>query len=334
MKRLSVLFTLFIFLFTPLAAGAYPYSSILSFGDSLSDNGNADSFGIQRYTNGPVWVEYMASSWSVPLFDMAFGGATTGWDDPAVAAATGGAEGVNNLGLQWQVYVYLHNISSTVPANTLVTVWAGANDFFNSRAPDTAASNVALAISNLAAAGAQNILICNLPNIGLTPEFSSPPPVQAAATAFSQTFNADLALDLQSVERVYPAVNFYILDVYDLLDALIANPAANGFTDVTDSGNDNPPAGYLFWDGVHPTTQAHKILAQDAIAELVCPCDVNHDGKCNVKDDILFAEALLKCLLSKGTNCSACDLNGDGKCDQIDINLYLKSMKSGNCPCK
>jgi probable HAF family extracellular repeat protein len=65
-----------------------------------------------------------------------------------------------------------------------------------------------------------------------------------------------------------------------------------------------------------------------------CPCDLNHDGKCNLKDDILFSEALLKCLLSKGKNCSACDLNGDGKCDQTDINIYLNSMKSGNCPCK
>ncbi len=335
MKRLSILFTLFIFLFTLWAVRAYPYSSILSFGDSLSDNGNADGYGIQHFTNGPVWVEYMAGIWGVPLFDLAYGGATTAWDNPSVAAATGGAEGVDNLGLQWQVYVYLTYYSSAVPLNTaLVTVWAGPNDFFNNRPADQAAANVALAISNLAAAGAQNILICNVPDIGLTPDYRGTS-LQPTATAWCQTFNADLALKLQTIERAFPADNFYFFDDYDLLHAVIANPAAYGFTDVTDSGNGNPPTGYLFWDGVHPTTLAHYMLAQDAIAFLRCPGDLNHDGKSNLKDDALFAGALLKYLLSKGTNCSGCDLNGDGKCDQIDINLFLyDSMKSANCHCK
>jgi beta-lactam-binding protein with PASTA domain len=258
MKRLSVLFTLFIFLFTPLAVRAYPYSSILSFGDSLSDNGPPDGFGIMHYTNGPVWVEYMASHYSVPLLDMSYGGATTGVDDPAAGSPI--------LGLQWQVSTYLNNISPIVPSNTLVTIWAGANDFLQGRAPNQAASNVALAIMNLANAGAQNFFINNLPDLGLTPQFRGTP-FQAQATAWSQAFNADLAMDLQTVELAYSADNFYTLDTFDLLDAVIAYPILYGFTNVTENGNQNPPPGYLFWDTIHPTTSAHLLLAQYAEAE-------------------------------------------------------------------
>ena len=134
---------------------------MLSFGDSLTDNGPTDGFGIQNYTNGQVWVQYMASHYSVPLLDMAYGGATSGIDDPAAGSSI--------LGLQWQVNTYLHNISPIVPSNTLITVWAGANDFLQGRSPDAAAANDVLAIQALANASGQNFLVPNLPNIGLTP---------------------------------------------------------------------------------------------------------------------------------------------------------------------
>ena len=43
---------------------------------------------------------------------------------------------------------------------------------------------------------------------------------------------------------------------------MIANPGKYGFTDVTDSallaGSDG--TGYLFWDTLHPTTQAGQLI--------------------------------------------------------------------------
>nr|WP_256091377.1 SGNH/GDSL hydrolase family protein [Nostoc sp. KVJ20] len=49
----------------------------------------------------------------------------------------------------------------------------------------------------------------------------------------------------------------------------IANPAAFGFTNVSSSclsgsticGN---PDQFLFWDGIHPTTAAHRIIEQNS----------------------------------------------------------------------
>jgi len=266
-KRLILAGFLSILLIIPSGVLATTYSSILSFGDSLTDNGPLDGFGIQHYTNGSVWVEDMASYYSAPLQDMAYGGATSGINDPAVPSSI--------LGLQWQVNYYLHNISATVNSNTLITIWAGANDLLKGfevpgetiGSPDMAATNVVLAVQALAHAGGQNFLIPNLPDIGKTPAFLLSPYADTA-TNWVQQFNADLAADLLALESnpQYSADHFYTLDVYSIFNAVIADPGAYGFSNVTQSGNMSPPSGYLFWDGIHPTAQAHLLLAGDAEA--------------------------------------------------------------------
>jgi phospholipase/lecithinase/hemolysin len=69
-----------------------------------------------------------------------------------------------------------------------------------------------------------------------------------------------------------PGSRFDRLDAYQLLNAIVAAPAAFGLTSVTTAcvtpnvapftcGN---PDGFLFWDGIHPTRAGHAILAQAA----------------------------------------------------------------------
>jgi phospholipase/lecithinase/hemolysin len=269
-KRVILTWFLCISLVLSTAVLGHAYSSILAFGDSLSDNGNADGFGIQHYSNGPVWVEYLANPahLNVPLFDMAYGGATTGYNNPAARLSI--------TGLNWQVDTYLTNFSSQISSNTLVTVWAGANDFLQygslQGSYSTAAYNIELAIQKLANAGGQNFLVPFLPDIGLTPAFRGTI-YQAGATAWSQAFNMSLAGDLLALESMsqYQGDNFYTLDTFTLLDDVIAHPSLYGFTNVTSDGGQNPPAGYLFWDGIHPTTQAHLMLANYAMAAVPEP---------------------------------------------------------------
>lgn len=75
-----------VLLFVPALAPASPFSRLIVFGDSMSDNGNvAAATGFyppapyaNRFSNGPVAVEYMASALGLPLIDFAYGGATTG----------------------------------------------------------------------------------------------------------------------------------------------------------------------------------------------------------------------------------------------------------------
>jgi phospholipase/lecithinase/hemolysin len=63
------------------------------------------------------------------------------------------------------------------------------------------------------------------------------------------------------------------LDANALYRDAIANPVAFGFTNVISSclagsitcGN---PEEFLFWDGIHPTTAAHRILGEAAVSAI------------------------------------------------------------------
>ena len=58
-------------------------------------------------------------------------------------------------------------------------------------------------------------------------------------------------------------MQIHILDVNSLFNGVIANPSRYGFTNVTDAAllSNSNGSGYLFWDTVHPTTQADQIIA-------------------------------------------------------------------------
>jgi phospholipase/lecithinase/hemolysin len=267
-KRVLLVLFLSVFLIFPTAVLANTYSSILSFGDSLSDNGPADGFGFRRFSNGPVWVEYLAgpSHLNVPLLDLAYGGATTAWDNPA-------AGGLLITGLQWQVWAYETYISPIISPTTLVTLWAGGNDMFQGRSPITAADNIELAIQNLFAIGGRSFLIPNL-------SYTDSDPYKY----FKQPFDAELASDLAALTAnpLYLGINIYALDMNGFV------PTGIDHYDGTWKGHYMPyptpggaPAGaldmgpgtYVWWDtvGVHPTTEVHAQIADYAAAAVPEP---------------------------------------------------------------
>src|SRR4030042_5737415 len=111
-KRVILAGFLCILLILSTGVLVHAYTQILAFGDSLSDNGvygqysdavnisTADGYGFGGFSNGPVWVEYLAGPtlFNVPLLDLAYGGATTSFDNPAANPSL--------TGLQWQVAAY------------------------------------------------------------------------------------------------------------------------------------------------------------------------------------------------------------------------------------
>ena len=64
-------------------------------------------------------------------------------------------------------------------------------------------------------------------------------------------------------------LRLYRLDVWQLAERVRTNPAAAGFVDITTPcGQHRRCEGHLFWDDVHPTTQAHRRLAEAAAQAL------------------------------------------------------------------
>jgi phospholipase/lecithinase/hemolysin len=260
----------------PTVAG--PYSQMIDFGDSLSDTGNdLIMFGSPqapyfqgRFSNGPNWIDQLAAKLGVADPQPSLAGGTNYAYGGATAATL--TAGVPNLGQQVQMYLQK---SPQADPKALYTVLMGANDFFGGQTnPSIPANAVNAALTSLIAAGAKTIIVPNLPPQGITPQIRAQG--QAAVDSINARdaqFNADLAADVKALQQANPGVRIDFVDLFDEANAIIKNPAAFGFTNVTDEGILAPPgtdlSKYLFWDGVHPTTVGHTLIADAAFAAAV-----------------------------------------------------------------
>ena len=291
----------------PTLAPAQTYTSVLVFGDSLSDTGNvahltSSQFGTRipgplagytdgRFTDGKdtlppaslytgVWIEQLAATFpQKPAItasldggtNYAYGFAFTGTGTSPLNLTTGVTVQVDNLGQQVTDYLTAH---PAIPANTLVVVWGGANDVINATSTadiTTAVTGELTAIQRLIAAGATDLLVANLPPLGAIPRFNMTANA-ATATAGAQAFNTGLAAGLAALPA-NPAVTLRPFDIFSLFNSVIASPSTNGLVNVTDKSQANltvNPDQYFFWDDLHPTTTVHHLIAV-AAATLVAP---------------------------------------------------------------
>ena len=146
---------------------------------------------------------------------------------------------------------------------------------------------MATAAQDLELAGAKDLMLFDVPNLGLTPKIldAGVPGLPAEASFLAQVFNADVLSDIGTDA---PGLTVYNIDTYGLLTDAVANPAEFGFSNVTDpcwtGGFTGYATGgticstvpavqdtYLFWDSVHPTAQGHLLVANDALRALGLP---------------------------------------------------------------
>lgn len=160
-------------------------------------------------------------------------------------------------------------------AEDIYIVWAGANDFLKLLSPTPAdpttviteaVKNIVSSVNTLITSGAKNILVAQLPNLGLTPLLVSKGPAQVQAiTQLTQTFNGALTKALQDLGATSPNSNIILSDTFKISNDVAANPSSFGFTNITDPLIKNltvpNPTEYFFWDDFHPTTQGHSVFA-------------------------------------------------------------------------
>lgn len=236
------------------------YADLVFFGDSISDTGNVRSLTIAagspdpfpsfsgalgRFSNGPVWTEYLAAGLGLPssalpsnlIFDGAavvpigapggqnfsFGGARTG-----LGGAAGATTGLLGQLVAWNGSAFTSSLTRAADPNALYVVVAGANDLRDARtaspdatladflaratAADATAKNIANTLGLLAQAGARHFLISSLPDLGKTPEAVALGNV-AASTDVTLGFNTALAAYAAGLDALFLANTGIDLDI-------------------------------------------------------------------------------------------------------------------------
>jgi len=172
--RLHLLAFVLVLALPAQAPAATAYSTMYIFGDSLSETGNYAAVGAGelaypapyapgRFSNGPVWVDYLAGALGLPAPTAAAAGGTNYAWGGAMTAGQVGPLPPFDLGMQTLGFLAANN-SIADPA-ALYVVWAGGNDALAGDVTHTA-GNLGAVIAALANAGARNFLVPNLPPMG------------------------------------------------------------------------------------------------------------------------------------------------------------------------
>ncbi|BBD68859.1 GDSL family lipase [Nostoc commune NIES-4072] len=253
----------------------HPISELYVFGDSLSDTGMVfratggmyppnPTYFQGRYSNGRVWIEYLGESLhlsSKQTHNFAYGGATTG---------NVGNSYVPSLLNQVQTFTQTHQHTNP---DALYVLWAGANDYLQGVSSATIpVKNVTTAINSLTDVGAKKILVANLPDLGQLPATRNSAN-SGNLSALTQAHNQGLRRSLKVLSQQHSDLEIVQLDANALYRDAIANPTAFNFTNVissclSGSNTCGKPDQFLFWDGIHPTAAAHRIIGETAFSTI------------------------------------------------------------------
>jgi phospholipase/lecithinase/hemolysin len=289
------------------------FSSMYVFGDSLSATSggglqypppagtSAENYYDGRFSNGKVWVEYLAEQLGVS-FDPTHNFSNFGDDSEEV---------YNNI-------VYGNYYPPADIATSLYVFWPGCSDCFalaifqgtNSWTDgiNNAMSNVTAVVDVLYSQGVRTLLLPNSVDISKVPFFTytadslgsdTNEVASLAASVHDQVpqYNAALAATVNQLRAKYPGLTIYAPDFYSQFDYLFSHPAEYGLTKtnidaledpaLTDKSFDGPGENYLFWDYLHPTTKVHAAVAnfvQQSISFVPLISRFTHQGSTNVFD--------------------------------------------------
>lgn len=251
-------------------------------------------YDFATFSNGPVWATLLAGQLGLNA-------------DPSLAALFGLLPGATNFSfagartsadtdvpsLKSQVTTFLSATLGFAPSSALYVIGGGGNDardgveaavtaimtgtdpsFATFAAGTNAAAlyatDVEFMVHQLQAAGAENILVFGVPNIGLTPALSTLG-VSAVGSGVSGMMDAKLFEVLADDDvKIFDAFSF----ISGVVNDVLSTPGgAYGFTNATDACGAAAPGTncdeYVFWDGIHPTAAMHRLIADNVYAHAV-----------------------------------------------------------------
>ncbi len=307
---------LFSFMLSPKAM-AGNFSQFYVFGDSLSDTGNlfngtgglvspatatppSPPYAPGRFSNRDIWVDFVGDE--IGLTPTTFIPPQATIPTQGVNfAISGSSSGLDNAlapdlglpGVLGQVSLFTQNLQANnqqADPNALYTVWGGGNDYLfgGITDPTQVVNNLSNSIELLSQAGAKNIAVFNLTDLGQIP-FAIATNTSAQLTQLTQSHNALLEQALDGF-AANTDVNIIPIDVNSLFNRVIANPQEFGFTqnsasscvvgfigDIIDDCQ-NPkgivfsesinPNEFIFFDAFHPSSKSHRLLADAALSAI------------------------------------------------------------------
>lgn len=262
-------------------------NKIIAFGDSLSDTLNmrnntiwrlpSSSWMAGRFSNGETWNEYLAQDLNVPVYTFAIGGA---------AADSKYFGFIPGLRQQVDAWVgYSGAAKNYQPSRSLVTILIGANDFLlYKRDPSSVIGDINYAVDKLYHKGIRKIVIFNLPDLTKAPIFKHKSEVESAVVTDKITiFNQELGDKVAGFKSSYPGINIELFDAKTVVDNLLNDRLNYKFKnktgpclDIKESAGSllylskkkrasdcSDPDQFVFWDNMHITTKAHKVLEEE-----------------------------------------------------------------------
>lgn len=296
-------FLLFSFML-PLKASAAQFSGLYVFGDSLSDTGNvfnltggsvnptaatpaSPPYFNGRFSNGPNWVDYLGENLglkptlstdlnkTIPTqgINYAIGGAKSGIGNVDPNPNLPGV--LQQVGLFTKPFI---DANQKIDPNALYTVQGGANDYLfpqsNNSTQPKPAENVLQSVNFLAAAGAKNIVVFNLSDLGQTPTAKVDNRNPDSLSQSTVEFNSALATGLNTLSQK-SQLNIVSVDVNSVINQITTNKEHFGLTNLTDACLNltaqticDQPNKYLYWDNVHPSSAVHKLVADQTLAAI------------------------------------------------------------------
>lgn len=274
----------------PEAASA-SFSDVFFFGDSLSDTGNVcvvlqiAGYAPGRCSNGPVWSDGVAAALGFEARPSSQSGNNF----------ANGGDTTADLDLQITEFRLLQvDFLGNADPDALYVIWLGGNDVLampsHPQAMADAVNNILAGIERLQSFGAFHFLVAGLPDVGrVYGSFSFPqgsglvftPAERDRVTVLSVEFNGLLAAELDLLS----GGNVFRLDVFRLLEDVIADPPAFGFAPgAIDTTSDDTAFGvpclsdaacladpqgpvadtFVLFDSIHPTAALHALIAERA----------------------------------------------------------------------
>ena len=253
---------------------------------------------VGRYSNGPIWLDYLGvpnlacdRPLALPLTsitsrrNLAVGGAQVSIHDYAPVLPS-----ELKLAFADQVDRFIKGGTAISERSTAV-VFIGGNDLLddvNDRPQnpvDPAAAALKSQLERLLAYSYDHdsnaatpayklraIYVLTVPPVNYSPYYAGDGEAHQrsgittleAAKSYTQTFNRRIRQFVAAKKNEDPLTPLQLIDVAAVVENIVSDPSAYGFTEPKLIGKNSPGSAYkrIFWDLFHPTTAAHQVLAK------------------------------------------------------------------------